>query len=256
MSLSTFLAHRTGLPVNPPAGAVVRYLLLGGDPEEVSRRLVSAGWAARPRFAAGSDFLYSNLGYGLAGLAAARALDVGFRHLITTAALEQAGMPGAAFGVPGPAAPREHRWSRARRRFIAVAPRSRAVDDLAVFEPSGCVHGTIADLAAHGVAQLRALLGSGAVDRAVASTHEPVGPPPQPGRTWRYALGWTIDTWPERPSPISWHAGSTGGTYAFIGLDRASDSGFALVANAFRHDWGLPDSPLRPHLARLWAGGA
>ena len=247
VTLRQLLSHRAGFRANPSLIRLMRYLAFGGDPPSVSAAMVTAALSGKPLYPPGDGFLYSNLGYGIAGLIASRCARLSYPDLLQKRVLEPAGMATAAFGIVPQTGknPAEHRWSMLRRRYLPVTQDARAVDDLPVMQPSGCVHGRLSDLARFGQFQLRAASADDPASQAIRETHLPIGGPSQPGLPWRYGMGWIIE--PDQPSgehPIIWHNGSTGGSFAALFLDRAGGRGLGFAANAFSPVWGAPGSPL------------
>jgi CubicO group peptidase (beta-lactamase class C family) len=238
VTLADLLAHRSGLPTNPAAWRLLRYMAFGGNAQHASNAMTDALLRKRPLFNAGSDFLYSNAGYGLAGLMAERATGTPFNALIRRHVLEPAGMSETQFGVPlqDGSAPLEHRPAIIGGGWKTVRQGARAVDDLGLFKPSGCLSGPVADLARFGRWHVNESRRG-----AMARTISPSGPPPQQGQGWRYGFGWMLDD--DRDlGPFYWHSGSTGGTFAFIAVFPEPSLGFAFAANAFRADWAKPGS--------------
>lgn len=252
-TLRDLLAHRSGIRTDPPVRLLLRYLALGGDAARVSERMLARAAGERPAFEPGSDFLYSNLGYGLAAAIAARTTGIAYLDLLRAHVLGPAELRTATIGVPPQdgTAPFEHRLRRRGGRWVPVAQGRRAVDDLPALAPSGCVSATLADIAAYGAWHLRIARGAQPDAAHVAITHQPVGPPPEPEHGWRYGLGWFVV--PARGGPVLLHAGSTGGSFAILALAPDRARGVALVANGFRPEWGHPDDSMARRLLALLA---
>lgn len=254
LTLRMLLGHRSGLPTDPPRASLFRYLLLGGSPESASRRMLARSVRKPPVFPPGSDFLYSNLGYGLVGLAASRVLGIEFATLMHTRLIKPWGLSGVNFGLPPQdgTAPREHMRLLRAKGWKSVKHGRRVVDDLPILQPSGCMHGPVAALATFGQRHLNIAQGSAqGSDDQLAETHQPIGPAPETGKTWRYGMGWFVDNVLGDGRNVLWHAGSTGGCFALLIIVPEAASGLALVANAFDPLWTRPDSPILLNAVRL-----
>jgi CubicO group peptidase (beta-lactamase class C family) len=252
VTMAHLLSHRSGIATNPPQWLLLRYLVAGGDPSELSRRMVKGVFGRRPAFRAGTDFLYSNMGYGLAGMIAERVTGTPFKDLVRRFVFEPAGMTTAKFGMPPQdgTAPLEHRWSGLGGKWKAIGHGRRSVDDLPVMWPAGCVSGSIADLATYGRWQIQLFRSA----RAASPMHTPVGPPPDPPRQWRYAMGWFVDHRQGASSDLRLHhAGSTGGSFAYLSILPGQSRGFAFATNAFRPEWSEPGGPFISDLASCLA---
>lgn len=254
VNLRILLAHRSGLPTDASTLALFRYLLFGGDAAKASQRMLRKVLKRKPAFPPGSDFLYSNVGYGLAGLATARALGADFAALMRERLLVPWGLARVGFGLPPQegSAPREHVPQRNQRGWKTVTHGARAVDDLPLLQPSGCLHGPLAALASFGQQHLKIARGqAGAKAAPLAETQRPVGPPPEEGKTWTYGLGWFTDDLLQNGSKVLWHPGSTGGCFALLVLIPDRASGLVLAANGFDPGWTRPEAPLLHTAAKL-----
>jgi CubicO group peptidase (beta-lactamase class C family) len=254
ITLRMLLGHRTGLPTDPSRLSLLRYLLFGGDPVLFGRRQMTKILAKPPAFPPGSDFLYSNVGYGLAGLAACRALGTDFAALLRDRILSPWNLAGVDFGIPPQdgTAPAEHVQRIGQRGWKVVRHGTRAVDDLSLLHPSGCLHGPVGALAAFGQRHLRIALGeTGATAVSLAETHRPTGPPPEVGKDWTYGMGWFIGDVLQNGGTVLWHAGSTGGCFCLLVLVPEKASGLALVANGFDAGWARPDASVLHTAVRL-----
>jgi len=246
VTLRELLAHRSGLPTNPSQLRMILYIALGGDAARASARMVESALKRAPAFAPGTDFLYSNVGYGFAGLIASRRTGLSFEDLIRHHVTTPLSLRSLNFGLPPQdgTAPREHMARLRGKGWKRVTHGVRVVDDIPVLRPSGCLHGTVPDLAAFGQAHLRAATGLGERGAEhLSMTHAPCGPPPEEGKRWRYGLGWLSDETAEA-GPRLWHAGSTGGCFALLLLLPRENLGIALTANAFDPDWAMPESSM------------
>ena len=159
---------------------------------------------------------YSNLGFELLGHAVAAAAGRAYPELVTTRVAEPLGLTDTY--VP---------TSCEQLRPGAVAPRNRSGRETEpwandAIAPAGGVRSSATDLAL----LLRAML-----DRTVvgADAMDPVAPLVG---TMRIGAGWL--TGPLLGRTVTWHNGGTGGFRSFVGIDRESGTGVALVSATTR----------------------
>ncbi|WP_204270664.1 serine hydrolase, partial [Escherichia coli] len=95
----------------------------------------------------------------MAGAIAVAATGQDYRTLMRRHVLDPLELCGAGFDRPlrDGSQPVEHRYALWGKKWVALKPGRRLVDDLEIVRPSGDVHGRIADLARYGGAHLRLL---------------------------------------------------------------------------------------------------
>lgn len=176
----------------------------------------------------GARYRYSNIGFGILGLALSRAADRPFRELVRDEILVPLGMTGSAFVVVG--AELERRLATgyvvrdgeisAERPFQEHAGRGYKV-------PNGGVYSTVADLgrflgAASGVPGLRILTEESR--REMLRVQTPEDP------TDGYGLGFRI-TVDEQGRTIASHGGSVAGYNAHMAVDPDARIGVVMLRN-------------------------
>ena len=102
-TLETLLAHRAGIPQAPPIP-----LPIPGDPMAERSRALPVILALPPQGLPGQTFLYSNLGYIVAGAMLERLTGLPFETLAATELFQPLGLLGAGFGPPQGDAPQGH----------------------------------------------------------------------------------------------------------------------------------------------------
>lgn len=169
--------------------------------------------------APGAEYEYSNLGFGLLGLALARRAGTSYEGLVRERILAPLGL---------------------RDTAVALSPdlRSRLVPghnerggaasnwDIPTLAGAGALRSTARDLVAYVAANLAAEHGEGgALGRAMREARQRRRPI-APGRS--IGLGWhLVDA-----AGIVWHNGGTGGYHTFVGFDPARGTGVVLLANS------------------------
>lgn len=245
VTISQMLSHRSGIATNPSTRLLLKYLFFGGDPFILSLKMKDRLLKKRPKFKPGEDFLYSNAAYGLAGMVAERASGYDFQTLMRHFVLHPAGCDATRFGVPPQdgGAPYEHKRSVFLRNWKRASASTRAVDDIPMLQPSGCLSGPIADLARYGQWQMNNLLASEGGDAEILKIpFQPIGKAIDPKNLWRYGMGWFVGEAPHNRGRMIWHAGSTGGSYAFLALYPDASRGFCFTTNCFDPRWTDPRS--------------
>ena len=199
-TLEELLAHRSGLPANMP-GPLAR-----GAPDRAF--FVAAALRVPLSRGARGAFLYSNVGYVVAGAMLEAAGGAPWEALMAREVFGPLGMDGAGFGPP-PA-------NLGHRSGARAVPPGPGADNPAVLGPAGTVHATPADLAAFLAAHL-------AWDEAYLSPD-----------SWErlqlaqdYALGWSVD---DEGRLV--HSGSNTLWWAVMEVDHAAGRALFVLVNA------------------------
>lgn len=228
VDLDAVSQHRSGLPRLPASAHPFRKTLdlwrHGTNPygEDVPELLAQARSVklGKPRPA------YSNLGFELLGHALAAAAGSTYADLVRTRVVEPLGLRDTYV----PASPAELRpgalLGRSRRGRVQEPWTGAALG------PAGGVRSSITDLAL----LIGALLDGTAPGPAALEPAAPMG-----GRA-HIGAGWVI-LGADREHPVVWHNGGTGGFRSWLGLDRASGAGVAVVSatsvSVDRHGFAL-----------------
>ncbi|MGV3523107.1 MAG: serine hydrolase domain-containing protein [Candidatus Sericytochromatia bacterium] len=196
VTLRHLLTHRAGIPANlMPLQAHI------GSLAQRRHALLKAVLASAPLSAPGTDFLYSNTGYTLAGMMAEKVTGQSWETLMQERLFEPLDMTSAGFGPPSEI------WGHTAAGK-PVNPRSPQADNPALIGPAGTVHARLDDWARFvrlhlqgekdgWVYQGRTLI-SPAQFREM---HTPVG-------TEAYAMGWGIAPREWAGGPALSHSGS------------------------------------------------
>jgi CubicO group peptidase (beta-lactamase class C family) len=233
-TLRDFLAHRTGLQ----AGNFL-FRFTGYDRPEILARMRYL----RKEIPFRTGWVYSNIGYTIAGEAGARAAGMSYDVLIRRRILEPLGLRDT------------HLWSEGDPWMAGNVARPHAVidgvqqpirgrDNRTSTSPAGAVQSSAWDLARW----MRFHLGDGTFDgrRLVSDTafyamHSPhiVIPAPARFRQARqlehypsYGMGWQV--WDYRGHPLLWHSGSGNGQIAYMALLPKDRLGVVVLVNSWR----------------------
>jgi len=226
VTLSQLLSHRAGLPANlPPAsmGAVMQ----GAPAVDVQRqRILDTVLAGEPASAPGAAFLYSNLGYIVAGAMLEARTGKTWEDLVRDEVLTPLKLTSAGMGAPGSAAdlsqPRGHR--RAADGTLTPVEPGPFADNPPYLGPAGRLHMTVADLARWGQEHLRGERGQDGLvkEDTFKRLHQPEG-------AATYGMGWVSQVTGDRR--VIWHNGSNTTWYAIVAFDPAADRGVVIVTN-------------------------
>ncbi len=185
------LSHRSGLPANVFWGLVPKT----GTTRERRLAVVRMLASAKPVAAPGAKFLYSNLGYVIAGAMAEKAADASWEDLMRETLFAPLGMASAGFGGLGTPGLVDQPWPHNPdgKPEEANGPDQ---DNPAVMGPAGTVHCTLEDWAKFIADELRGAHGEKALLKP--GTYKELQTAPFGGT---YALGWLV-------VPREWGGGS------------------------------------------------
>lgn len=179
VTLTQLLEHRAGLPANGPWGG-----LGSGSVVEQRDELLKRILSRPPQSAPGTAFLYSNVGYAVAGHMAEEVTGKSWEELMQSELFEPLKMTSAGFGVPGTKGEADQPWGH-QSLFGRAFPVQH--DNPAALGPAGTVHCTLPDWARFIAAHLSGARGEGGL--LDAETFRTLHTPPQGGD---YACGWIV----------------------------------------------------------------
>ena len=226
VSLSQLLSHRAGLPANVPPAAMGAIMQSAPTVDVQRQRILDVALAGDPAAAPGAAYVYSNLGYIIAGAMLEAKTKKVWEDLVQEEVLSPLKLTSAGFGAPGVpdvvSQPRGHR--RAANGTLTPVEPGPLADNPPYLGPAGRLHMTVGDLARWGQAHLRGERGQDGLVRAdtFKRLHQPEGDA-------TYAMGWVSQTTPERR--VIWHNGSNTMWYAIVAFDAAVDRGVVIVTN-------------------------
>lgn len=181
VTLLQLLSHHAGLPANLD---LVKYS--GDDVASLRLRAVKEYLAKKPESAPGTKYLYSNLGYIIAGAVVEKVTGKTWEQNITEEVFKPLHMDSAGFGGTGTPGKIDQPWPHTRDGAPTAANGPR-VDNPPVMGPAGRVHCTIQDWAKFIQDQLRGARGEPALLQP--ESYQKLQTPPFAGD---YALGWLV----------------------------------------------------------------
>jgi len=191
VTLEQLLMHRGGFPREPPTEAWSRAWQQRGTPREQRLEFIAAVLAAPPQVAPGTQFLYSNQGYAVAGAMLEKRTDTPWESLMEARLFRPLGMKTAGFGVPGALGRVDEPWGHSLR---GREPQPQQIDNPPAIGPAGTVHCALDDYARFVFLHLDTEAAGGLLKpQTLRRLHTPL-------EGEQYALGWGI-------APRDWAGG-------------------------------------------------
>jgi len=217
VTLVQLLSHRAGLPPNL---TLSKYI--GDDVVELRLRAVREELAKKPQSSPGSKYVYSNLGYIIAGAVAEKITGKSWEQLMSGEVFEPLKMKSASFGGTGTPGQIDQPWPHTADGK-PTAQNGPAMDNLPVMGPAGRVHCTLQDWAKFIQDQLRGARGASALlkPEAYQTMHTATF-------DGDYALGWMVAERSWGGGKVLNHAGDN--TMNFANVWIAPKRNFAIVA--------------------------
>jgi CubicO group peptidase (beta-lactamase class C family) len=174
-----------------------------------------------------SRFLYSNVGYALAGAIAERAAELDYEALLRRELFEPLGMASAGFGPPS-AEGGAIAGHTGRGEPLIPGETPLALDNPPAIAPAGRAHATLADWGKYASLHLSAARGAPRhlSAESYARLHARAGDDDA-----RYALGWGVHERDWARGRVLAHAGSNTYWYATIWIAPERDRAFLAACN-------------------------
>jgi CubicO group peptidase (beta-lactamase class C family) len=221
ITLRELLSHRSGLPANIPWGLIPRTQQI----KEQRLAAVKAASSARLNSAPGTEFLYSNLGYVVAGAMAEKAAGETWEELMRKIVFEPLGMTSAGFGGVGTPGQVDQPWGHATNGQ-PVKENGPNADNPPVMGPAGTVHCTLADWAKFIADVLRGARGEKALlDPALYEMLQ------APAFDDNYAFGWIVADRDWGGGKVLTHSGSNTMNLAVAWVAPLRDIAVLIVTN-------------------------
>jgi CubicO group peptidase (beta-lactamase class C family) len=223
VTLEQLLQHRGGTPENLDRdGLWARLWMREGTPREQRELLARTVLAWPPAAPPGTQFLYSNAGYAIAGVMAERATGEAWEDLMRRMLFEPLGMASAGFGAPGtPGVVDEPRGHVVRWLLTMPMEPGPAADNPPAIGPAGTVHCSLPDWAKFIREHLRSERGGSGLLKPESFVRLHTPPP-----SGDYALGWGVMESAAEGRCLS-HAGSN--TMWYVQAWLALDKGYAVL---------------------------
>ncbi len=215
------LSHQAGLPAN------LLWILLSQKDHIREQRMAALKLASSIKLLSepGEKYLYSNLGYVIAGAMAEQAGDASWEDLMRSQIFEPLGMKNAGFGGVGTPGQIDQPWGHMPDGKPAGG-NGPDVDNPPVLGPAGRVHCTLKDWALFIADQLRGARGEKALLKP--ETYRKLHTPPFGGN---YALGWMVVEREWGGGAVLTHAGSNTMNMAVAWLAPRRNFAILVVTN-------------------------
>ena len=220
-NLLHLLSHRAGLPANIFWGLVPKT----GSLRDQRVSVVGMLKDVKPVADLGSRYLYSNLGYVVAGAMAERVMNASWEDLMVELVFKPLGMTSAGFGGLGTPGQVDEPWPHAPdgKPEPMNGPDQ---DNPAVIGPAGSVHCTLADWAKFVGDVLKGARGEKALLKP--ETYKTLVTPPFGGD---YALGWLVVERDWGGGKVLNHNGSNTMNFATVWIAPAKGFAVLIVTN-------------------------
>jgi len=227
INLTHLLTHRSGLPANGPWRALGAKLSPTLQRRGLLRRMMKQPLLNEP----GSQFLYSNVGYALAGLMAETVAGTSWESLIQEKLFKPLAMNQVGFGIPGTIDQTDQPWGH-HSTFLGFGPlKPIQADNASSLGPAGTVHASLHDWAKFIALHLNA--------------EQKLLPPEiwnhlhTPPADADYAFGWTVVQRPWAGGEALTHSGSNTVNFSVCWLAPKKDFAVIVATNT-----GQPDAAL------------
>jgi D-alanyl-D-alanine carboxypeptidase len=226
VTLEQLLQHRGGAPADVPAEIWSQMWADGSSPG--ARIKAVRAVLARPPAQAPGTYVYSNMGYIIAGAALERVAGATWEQIIQTELFNPLQMTGCGFGAPGTAGMVDQPWGhQTSGSSLIPLPPGPLADNPPSLGPAGTVH---CPLVSWGKFLGMHLAGARGADTLVtAATMQRLHTPPAGGD---YAAGWFVETRDWANGVALNHVGSNTYWWANVWLAPARNLAFVVVSNA------------------------
>jgi len=222
LTLRQLLSHTSGLQANAP---MADFSKRSDENLHSLRRAVLAPLWTSPLPNPPDAYLYSNLGYVLAGFIVEEVTGRSWEELVLEELAAPLGLESLGFGAPSEeGAPWGHRDLFLFKRKIS--PQGEITDNPPWLGPAGTIHLNLRDLLRWGQAQIAACEGEPNSILSAASCQEM-----RKVVAENYGLGWVIET--DKEAPYIWHNGSNSMWYAKLVVFKEHDLVLVAATNVF-----------------------
>ncbi|MEI9892709.1 MAG: serine hydrolase domain-containing protein [Chthoniobacter sp.] len=228
VTLEQLLTHRGGAPDHPPVDLWAEALDQKGTPTEQRLALLRGTVCQPPQAPRGKKFIYSDVGYAMAGAMIERVTGSVWEDLLRERLFEPLGMTTAGFGAPATPNKVDQPWGHLGEigELRPVEPGPMA-DNPPAIGPAATVHASLADFARYADwhadwhrAEPRLL-----TEETFNRLHKSVA-----GQ--EYACGWLVQERDWAGGDVLWHTGSNAMFYAVMWVAPEREATFVAVTNA------------------------
>jgi CubicO group peptidase (beta-lactamase class C family) len=231
ITLSMLLRNRSGLGNNPPPALWSKAFSASGTPMEQRawflRAFLKTPLAAKPD----EKFIYSNVGYALAGAMIETKLKTQWETLIRERIFEPLHLKSAGFGTPTSKNDPNEPWGHQMKdgKYQPIEP----YDNPPAIAPGAAVHCSILDLARY--ADFHMQVARGEIETLKPFQKFLYTPPANSN----YAAGWLVEKRDWAGGKVITHAGSNTMFYTVIWIAPEKNFAFVLSTNAADSQGGL-----------------
>lgn len=218
ITLQQLLTHRSGLPANAPYGSVGT-----GSIVEQRETLLKNVLSKPPVHPPGSKFLYSNVGYIVAGHMAEQVTGKSWEELMTAGLFEPLKMSSVGFGPPGTKDEIDQPWGHSS---LFGVPVPQQLDNPPVLGPAGRVHCSLEDWSKFIAMHLQAARGT-----AKFLKPETFQKLQTPASGEDYAMGWIVTERPWAGGQVLAHNGSNTMWFAFVWIAPKKNVAYLAAVN-------------------------
>ncbi|MEO6970229.1 MAG: serine hydrolase domain-containing protein [Chthoniobacterales bacterium] len=230
VTVTQLLSHTAGLPPLsddkelPPFLAVIK----SANGVKAQREAIARKYLTMPPASKAGEFVYSNLGFIIAGAIAEAHTGKAWEELIREQIFVPLGIKNAGFGAPGSPGKVDQPWGHKEEagKLVPLDPASEDADNPPALGPAGTIHIALKDWLLFAQDQLAGEHGRGKLlkPETYRKLHTPV--------TGNYALGWGVLLGPDGVPELLTHTGSNGFWVADIRIMPKHDMIFLVVTNA------------------------
>lgn len=236
--MTHLLTHRSGLPANGPWRALGAKLSPTQQRHELLRRMVKQPLLHEP----GSKFLYSNVGYALAGLIAETVTGTSWESLIQEKLFQPLAMSQVGFGIAGTIDQTDQPWGH-HSTFLGLGPlKPIQADNASSLGPAGTVHASLDDWAKFIALHLSA-------DQKLLPS-EILNHLHTPPADAEYALGWGVVQRPWAGGEALTHSGSNTVNFCACWLAPKKDFAVIIATNTGQSNAALAIDKAASHVIR------
>ena len=215
------------------------------SPADRRKEIVSWAFNQAPAQQQGK-FLYSNLGYVIAGAIAERVTNKTYEELLMERVIYPLGLTTAGFGTMGTAGKEDQPLQHTPNHAPVIAESDAGLDP--GYDPAGGLYMSVCDWGKYCMWVLTVEAGGHQTLLNKNTARMITTPVVDEGGGWRYALGWGIVNQDWAGGKSLQHSGSNGFNYATVWLASSKHFGILIMTNqgAIGEEW-----PLGPAFWRL-----
>ncbi len=230
ITVTQLLSHTAGLPPLTDDKEIPSFMAVikSANGVKAQREAIARKYLTMAPASKSGEFVYSNLGFIIAGAIAEARTGKTWEELIREQIFEPLGIKDAGFGPPGASGKFDQPWGHKEEagKLVPLDPANPEADNPPALGPAGTINIALKDWLLFAQDQLNGVHGRGKLlkPETYRKLHTPV--------TGNYALGWGAKLGPDGVPLILTHTGSNGFWVADIRIMPKHDTIFLVVTNA------------------------